>query len=217
MAEGEGSDRLRQEARAIASAPILAATILVTALVVIWAVLHWSYRTALSNKDSHIAFLERRVADYRDRLGGATPDDAKRRIDALEAELKALRIRLQPRRLTPSQRQSIIDRSRLPAGAKPAAVLVAHEATCSDCRAFAEDLFGALGERGNWETTATVIEAPADRPRTGLGIRVEQPLRPPPEAVRLQAALRSAGLPFDMVAGGAGTAIELLVTERAAQ
>jgi hypothetical protein len=213
----DGLERLRQEAGAIASAPILAAATLLVALLVIWAALHWSYRAALSNKDSRITFLERRVAEYRDRLGGATPDEARKRIDALEAELKALRVRLQPRHLTSVQRQAIVDRSRLPAGAQPAALLIAHEAPCSDCRAFAEELSGALGERNNWTVTATAWEPSADRPRTGLGIKVEQPLRPPPEAVRLQAALRSAGLPFDMVGGGAGTSVELLVTERTAQ
>jgi hypothetical protein len=210
----EGFDRLRQEARAIASAPILAATAVVVALLVIWAVLHWSYRAALNNKDSHIAFLERRVSDYRERLGGATPEEARKRIDALEAELKSLRIRLQPRRLTPSQRQSIVDRSRLPAGAKPQPVIVTHEATCSDCPAFAEDFVSALTEGGNWEVTATVVQTPAERPRTGLSIRVAEPLRPPPEAVRLQSALRSAGLAFDVIAGAVGDSVELLVTER---
>jgi hypothetical protein len=213
----DGFERLRQEASALASAPILAAVALVVALVAIWAALHWSYQLALSSRDTRIVFLERRLAEYRDRLGAASPDEIRKRIDALETELRTLRVRLQPRRLTPAQRQAIIDRSRLPSGAKPAAVVVAYEGTCSDCRAFAEDLLGALGEHGNWQTTATVIEGPAERPRTGLGIRIEQPLRPQPDAVRLQAALRSAGMPFDMVPGPAGAGIELLVTERAAQ
>jgi hypothetical protein len=210
----EGFDRLRQEARAIASAPILAAMVLIAALVAIWGVLHWSYRAALSNKDSHIAFLERRVAEYRDRLGGATPDEARKRIEALETELKSLRLRLQPRRLTQAQRQAIVDRSRLPAGAKPAPVVVTQEAVCSDCRAFADDLVAALNEGGNWQVSATVVQSPDERPRTGLSIRVAEPLRPPPQAARLQAALRSAGLAFDVVSGDVGDTVELLITER---
>ena len=211
----DGFERLRQEAAAIVSAPILAGTILAVALAVMWTALHWSYRAALENKDSHIAFLERRLAEYRDRLNGATPDEARKRIDALESELGTLRVRLQPRHLTTAQRQAIIDRSRLPAGTPPADIRVAHEANCSDCRAFAEEIAGALGERDNWRVTTAAIEAPAERPRTGLGIRVEQPLRPPPEAVRLQESLRSARLPFDMIAGDVGASIELIVTERA--
>jgi len=212
----DGFERLRQEAAAIVSAPILAGAILAVALAVMWLALHWSYRAALENKDNHIAFLERRLSEYRDRLNGATPDEARKRIDTLDAEVKTLRLRLQPRQLTQAQRQAIIDRSRLPAGTQPADLRIAHEASCSDCRAFAEELAGAFGERDNWRVTTAAIEAPAERPRTGLGVRVEQPLRPPPEAVRLQESLRSARLPFDVIAGDIGTAIELIVTERVA-
>lgn len=208
--------RLQQEARAIASAPILAAVGLVIALLIIWGALHWSYQAALANRDAHISFLDRRVAEYRDRLGGASPDEARKRIDALEQELRALRVRLQPRRLSAAQRQSIIDRSRLPSGAQALPVVVAYEANCSDCQAFAEDLFGALSERANWDVSTMVIETPTERPRTGLAIRVEQPLRPPPAGVRLQQALRSAGLAFDMIAGGTGGSAELIITERTA-
>jgi hypothetical protein len=59
-----------------------------------------------------------------------------------------------------------------------------------------------------------VLASPLERPRYGLGIRVPDPLRPPPEAVLLQGALRSAGLAFMVVVGAVDPNIELLVTER---
>lgn len=214
---GEGIvARLQQEARSLAGAPILTAVAAVLGLLIIWGALHWSYSAALSNRDGRIAFLDRRVNDYRGQLGTGSPEEIRKRIEALEQENRSLRVRLQPRRLAPPQRQSIIDRSRLPSGAQPLPITVAYEADCSDCERFAEDFLDALGERGNWQVTPTVIEAPADRPRGGLAIRVEQPLRPPPGGVRLQQVLRSAGLAFDMVPGGTGGSVELLVTERVA-
>jgi hypothetical protein len=42
-------------------------------------------------------------------------------------------------------------------------------------------------------------------------------LRPPPDAVALQQALRSAGLEFAIVGGAGGSTAELLVTERVPQ
>src|SRR5687767_13248161 len=108
---------LRRQLRAVASAPVLFVGAVLVLVAVVWGILHLSYRTILSNKDRHIAAIERRIAAYRDAVSGATPDEARRRIDAMELELKTLRLRLQPRRITAEQRQAILDRSRLPSGA----------------------------------------------------------------------------------------------------
>ena len=208
-------DELRREAKAVASAPLLFAGIVLAALVAIWGALYWSYRATLSSKERHIAALEHRVAEYRESVSGATPDDARRRIEALEIELKTLRLRLHPRRLTAAQRSAILDHSRLPGRARPHAVTVVYEADCSDCKPFAADLASALDASEGWHASIEVLAPPIERPRYGLGIRVPDPLRPSPEAVLLQEALRSAGLAFTMVVGAADPGIVLLVTERA--
>ena len=212
-------ERLRGEAMKLASVPVVLAFLVAVAVAVaaIWGAVQWSYGALLASKDARIAFLERRVNDYREHLSGATPDEAKQRIEALENEVKALRLRLQPRRLTTSQRQAIPDRSLFPAGAQPNAVTVLAEENCSDCTAFAADLAAALRESGSWIVTADVLKNPVERPRTGLAIRVPEPRRPPPEAVILQQAMRSAGLAYLMVPGGTGANAELLVTERVPQ
>ena len=214
--EAEKSEGLRRQVSAVASAPLLFAVAVLALVAVIWGVLHVSYRTVLANKDRHIALLERRVADYREVAGGATPDEARRRTEAMETELKTLRLRLQPRRVTPEQRQAFLDRSRLPAGAPPRAVTVISEESCSDCAAFAAELVDALRASQGWKLeTVTVANLPDSR--AGLSIRVPDRLRPPPDAAVLQQALRSAGLEFTMLGGAAGANVELLVTERAPQ
>jgi hypothetical protein len=207
-------EELRREAKAVASAPFLLAAIVLSALVAIWGALHWSYRATLSAKDRHIVVLERRVAEYRESVSGVTPDEAKRRIEALEIELKTLRLRLQPRRLTATQRQAILDHSRLPAGARPSALTVGYELDCADCKPFAEDLASALQTSEGWHPGVEILSPPVERPRYGLGIRVPDPLRPSPEAVFLQRALRSAELAFTMVGAAADPSLVLLVTER---
>ncbi|HEX2215611.1 MAG TPA: hypothetical protein VHG27_02780 [Xanthobacteraceae bacterium] len=211
------TDKIREEARAVASAPILSAIALALSLAIIWGIVHWSYGAALENRDNHIAQLERRVSEYRDKLNGATPDEAKKRIEGLETEITTLRVRLQPRRLTPVQRQAIIDRSRLPSGATPNALTVSHEEKCSDCAQFAADLIEALRTAEGFVLETGIVAGLSRRPRYGLAIRVPQPLRPPPEAVMLQQALRSAGVAFDVIAGATDPPLELLVTERIPQ
>lgn len=212
-------ERLRGEAMKLASGPVVLAFLVVVALAVavIWGITQWSYGALLASKDARIAILEHRLAEYREHLNGATPDEARQRIEALENEGKALRLRLQPRRLTTSQRQAIADRSVLPAGAQPNPVTVLAEENCSDCAAFAADLAAALREAGSWIVTSSVVKDPPERPRTGLAIRVPEPRRPPPEAVILQQALRSAGLAFLVLPGSTGPNVELLVTERVPQ
>ena len=214
--EDEKSGGLRQQISAVASAPLLCAVAVLVIAAVIWGILQVSYRAVLANKDRHIALLERRVADYRNVAGGATPDEARRRTEAMETELRTLRLRLQPRRVTPEQRQAIIDRSQLPAGAPARAVTVISEENCSDCAAFAAGLVEALRASHGWNlNTSNVANLPDSR--AGLAIRVPDRLRPPPEAMVLQHALRSAGLEFTMLGGATGPNVELLVTERAPQ
>jgi hypothetical protein len=207
-------ERLRKEATTVASAPLLLASVVLLAIVVIWGALHWSYRAVLAGKDSHIAMLERRVAEYRESLRGAAPDEAERRIEALETEVKTLRLRLHPRRLTAVQRQAILDRSRLPAGARPYGLTVLYERDCSDCQPFAGDLASTLDASGSWTVSMEPAAPPFERPHWGVAVSVPDPLRPPPEGVILQEALRSAGLPFTVIVGTGDPKTKLLVVER---
>lgn len=75
--------------------PSIAAVL--AAVPVIWAVLGWSYRSRLQSRDDQIALLQRQRDDYKEKLGGASPDEAKARIEELERRLGP------PYPLTPAQ------------------------------------------------------------------------------------------------------------------
>jgi hypothetical protein len=78
---------LLDEMRVIGDAPIVfAGTILVIA-VVIWWVLNWRYSGIIKNK-------ERTIALYKNRLDGASPDEAKAKIDSLEGQIWSLKDRV---------------------------------------------------------------------------------------------------------------------------
>lgn len=218
--EGDGfmadaMEELRREAKAIGSAPILLGSVIVLLIALIWGFMHWSYHSLLSGKDAHITSLDRRLADYRDSLNGASPEEVRRRIEALEVELKTLHIRLTPRRLTAAQREAISDRSRRPSGTPSRSITVTAQDSCSDCKAFAAEIADALRFADNWRVTSQPLTDSGGRQSSGLDIRVAEPTRPPPEAVVLQQALRSAGLAFRMLPAESSSSVELLVTERA--
>ena len=206
---------LKRQAQAIGSAPIALAVLVVLLTAMVWGIMHWTYGGILTSKDAHIASLERRVADYRDSVSGASPEEAHRRIDALEAQLHALQLQLTPRRLNPAQRQAISDRSRRPAGSPSRSITVTVDDACSDCAVFAAEITEALRVAENWTVAIRAVSNAGERLRSGLGIRIAEPTRPSPEAVVLQESLRSAGVSFSMLGAGPSSGVELLVTERA--
>lgn len=210
------SARVRQEISAVGSAPVAFTVIVLAAAVVMWGVTHWSYATLLSSKNTRIAFLERRVAEWRDKMSGMSPDEARARLQALETQVKSLQIRLEPRTLTDEMRQALIDRARLRPGQQSTLSILSEE-DCSDCQRFAAQLVSALRETQTWTANVGIFNEKIARPRYGLAVRVADPLRPPPEAARLQAGLQAARIPFEMIGGGSGTSVELIVTERPAQ
>lgn len=89
------------ELRVIGDAPaIFAAAILMTGAV-IWGVMKWRYSRIITNKESAIWNKEAVIALYKERLDGASPDQAKSRMDSLEGQIMSLKDREWPK-LTPS-------------------------------------------------------------------------------------------------------------------
>src|SRR5260370_11304288 len=89
------------EWRMIAQSPV---SFIVAVLVIglfIWGAMTWGYGREMS-------LLSQQVADYKDKLSGASPNEAKTKIERLISEVAALRNQMQGRRLTPEQRNKII-------------------------------------------------------------------------------------------------------------
>jgi len=82
--------RVLGEVRLIAEAPLIfgAAVLLLSA--VVWAALRWRYANS-------IEYRNRLIALYKARLNGATPDQAKARIDSLEGQVVSLKSREWPK------------------------------------------------------------------------------------------------------------------------
>jgi hypothetical protein len=63
------------------------AVILVLMIGAIWIVVNWSYSAVLASKNAQIELQDRQLADFREKLKGATPEQAKDKIDSLEGTL----------------------------------------------------------------------------------------------------------------------------------
>src|ERR1700722_2426786 len=62
--------------------------ILVLMIGAVWIVVNWSYSSVLASKNGQIELQDRQLSDYRDKLKGATPEQAKEKIDALERTVR---------------------------------------------------------------------------------------------------------------------------------
>jgi hypothetical protein len=83
----EWLSNIAQEWTVIQSAPLSFVTVSAIAAVVIWFIVNGIYSIRLANKDGEISLLMRQRDDYKDKLGGASPDQAKAKIDALEKRI----------------------------------------------------------------------------------------------------------------------------------
>ncbi|MGA2223467.1 MAG: hypothetical protein ABSH41_03375 [Syntrophobacteraceae bacterium] len=87
---------LAKEWGVVSKAPSTFVILAVMMCTVAYLAARWLYKGIISNRDSEITLLKAQRDDYRDKLGGATPDQAKARIDDLETRIKAARQRQEP-------------------------------------------------------------------------------------------------------------------------
>src|SRR5581483_9735094 len=105
--------KLAEQAAVIRAAPypfILAVAIVAG---MIWFVVNWAYSAVLASKNAQIELADRQIADNKQKVGGATPEEAAKRIAELERRVAAMG---GPRSLTPEQRQLFSAAASLPAG-----------------------------------------------------------------------------------------------------
>jgi hypothetical protein len=158
--------------------------------------------------------------DYKEKLSGATPEQAKARIDALESRLA----RLEPRRLTETQRADLTARLPIPTGATYL-VAVSRDMACADCSGLAADISRAFSGAGGWQISNPMMMGINNTPPHGIAVRCADINNPSPEARIVIEAMRAARIQFDLQPGayvrpfsGVGPpepAVEVLLTTRA--
>jgi len=190
---------LAKEGRVILQAPATFSVALVLCVGVIWAAFSWAYLSRFEGQSSTLSSLEGRlklkddqISDYKDKLSGATPLEAKKRIEALELQVTAL----SPRRLTTEQKAQISNSLAGAAGS----INIGSDMAVADAKPLAADLASAFQAAG-WRVNLPMFMGLSDPPASGLGLRIANPSQPSQVDKRVQAALRAANLVFDVETG----------------
>jgi hypothetical protein len=100
-------EELAKEWALIIQAPWIAIGAVLGVAGLVWQVVSWSYAGRLSNAESELRLKNSQLDDYRDKLKGATPEEAKARIDALAADVSYLQKHALPRTLSESRLRDI--------------------------------------------------------------------------------------------------------------
>jgi len=164
--------------------------ILVAIVLVVWFIFRFSYSRVLASKNAQIELQDRQLADYRDKLHVASPQEAKARIDTLEQRLR----QFEPRRLTDDQRKILIERAR---AYEHHELTILSEAS-SDCPGYAAAFEATLKEAG-WVVHNWKIENPPQRPRTGIAVQVPDLNDLSTEARLLRTALVAAHVDIELI------------------
>jgi hypothetical protein len=126
---------------------------------------------------------------------GASPEEAKARIDALEAPLA----RIEPRRLSAEQGEIIRSHVRRVQKSNMN-ISIQSDMSCADCNQYAVD-FQSVLEGSNWTTKMPKVMAVSAASPKGIAILTPDISNPLSEAAALIAALTAARIPFDLKVG----------------
>lgn len=188
------------EMRVIAGA---LATFVIALLVLgtaIWWAIDWKYAAVISqqdhvisNKDSEISLLKGQRDEYKDKLGGSSPDQAKARLDALEKIVSQLK----PRRLSPEQSNTLVGLLRQIPSKKT--IELTTDLSCSDCSLFAADLRNVF-ERTGWTVISDGVMGPnpSRLSAKGQSILIGNPQSPTADERSVVEALKQIAVPVDI-------------------
>jgi hypothetical protein len=147
-----------------------------------------AYQAARYHLKERLQLRDDQIADYKNKLSGATPDEAKARIDRLEARVT----QMEPRSLTDEQLASI---ARSLAGSSNA-IDIALDMSVPEGKTISRQLTRIFQEAG-WTirnpSVLGVLHAV-----TGLFVGVKQTNSLTPPERRVVAALQASGIKFDL-------------------
>jgi hypothetical protein len=144
----------------------------------------------IGDLQSRLSLRDDEITDYRRKLEGASPDEARDRIEKLEAEIAALR----PRSIGQAQNEAM-------RGAIAGVVgnlAIETDAACGDGRKFAGGI-GAAFEAAGWAVRLPMVLGMAQSGPSGLRLLVQEQNQMTDVEDAARRALIAANLDFDVV------------------
>lgn len=182
-------DYIQSEWGVITGAPAImtvGAALLVSAA---FAAARFLYAARIETAESRLKLSEDRVLQYKEKLEGASPDDARKRMDLLELQVMALT----PRRLSEEQK----GRLRSILGSASYAVEIAHDAAAGDAKAFAADFLMSFRLAG-WPVISSMVMGVDQPPASGVALQVRDLHAFQPAERVVSQALNALGVAFDL-------------------
>ncbi len=155
-------DLLRENWAVISAAPWAFVAIAAAFLLMGFAAGRFFLSERISSLEGRIALKDDRIADYEAKLQGATPDEAKAKIEALERRLGVL----EPRVIDASQENRI--KSAL--AKKPGSVAIDRDTVSLRSKRLQMQLINAFEDAG-WTVHYSETLGLDDLPVTGIGVR----------------------------------------------
>ena len=194
------SKRLGDEWAVIAHTPILFFASIIVAMFIFWRFCQWQYGAQLSNIQSTLDLRNAQLQDYKDKLSGATPDEAKARMDALEARIDEIipqLAALSPRQLGIEQRRAMLPFLEEFRGSR---VHMVSDAGSADAAQMLKALVAAFNLAG-WHVSNAVGMGFSNSPPSGVAIRVVNPTHPTLQQKAVLEAFKAARLEYDLQSG----------------
>lgn len=180
---------LRNEGAVIGGAPWSFFICVLIVAGVIFGLLRALKAQEIEDLKSRLTLRNDEISDYQRKLNGASPDEAKARLDALEATVASLK----PRRLSQEARDEISAAVRSSSGS----VLIMRDMAAAEVQGLAADFAGAFQAAG-WRTSAGIVGGIGNPPPTGLAIEVPDPSALGEAEGNFLAVLNRFGLQYDV-------------------
>jgi hypothetical protein len=159
---------LTAEWAVITGSPILFVAALIFVAIIMWKVFEWHYSGRLETAKEKADHQSALITEYREKLRGATPDEAKKRIDDLQIRVDELAAKSAPRSLTVEQSTAVIEASR---AAGKFGVVVTYDQASNDAKAYSSQLAHCYQQAG-WAVGHRWVIGPGVCDPSGLTVIV---------------------------------------------
>lgn len=154
---------LIEELDVLMGAPVTFSIALMLVCGLCWFALRWRYEGVNASLRERIENRDEKLADYKSKLDGASPDEAKKRIDFLEEKLKSL----EPRRVGREFAPQMVDILSTHAGA----IDVTQDMMGSDNRGLSVGI-GEVFRSAGWTVQMPMVGGPSNPPIEGIAVTV---------------------------------------------
>jgi hypothetical protein len=192
----EPLDTIQKEWSVIRTAPWSIAAVTFVVIAAVWFLISQINSATFAAKDATIETFRAQNQSYKEKLNGASPEEASARIKLLEERLSKVEGRnIDPNKLS-AARETL---SKLAGG--PYYLSVASDMVCADCSSYSDQIVSIFSQPP-WSIRTPIVGGPTGKSPKGLSVLIPDPKNIPKEVTVIIDAFKAAGFAFDVKSGG---------------